>query len=44
MSFLSWGDIFTLPLGGDRIMELKQAGMGVPQSRTPGAKINGLLI
>src|ERR1700686_1127258 len=23
MSFLSWGDIFTLPLGGDRIMELK---------------------
>ena len=24
MSFLSWGDIFTLPLGGDRIMELRQ--------------------
>ena len=24
MSFLSWGDIFTLLLGGDRIMELKQ--------------------
>ncbi len=23
MSFLSWGDIFTLPLGGDRIMELR---------------------
>jgi hypothetical protein len=25
MSFLSWSDIFTLLLGGDRIMELKQA-------------------
>jgi len=25
MSFLSWGDIFALPLGGDRIMELKHA-------------------
>ncbi len=28
MSFLSWGDIFTLPLGGDRIMELKQTAEG----------------
>src|ERR1039458_285408 len=28
MSFLSWGDIFTLPLGGDRIMELKHLHIG----------------
>src|SRR5205807_734640 len=28
MSFLSWGDIFTLPLGGDRIMELKHRHCG----------------
>ncbi len=26
MSPVSWGDIFTLPLGGDKIMELRQAG------------------
>src|SRR5258708_39831578 len=25
MSPVSWGDIFTLPLGGDRIMELRQS-------------------
>jgi hypothetical protein len=27
MSFLLWGDIFTLPFGGDRVMELKQPTM-----------------
>src|SRR5579883_1059410 len=25
MSPVSWGDIFTLPLGGDKIMELRQS-------------------
>ena len=29
MSLLSWSDIFTLLLGGDRIMELKQMLHGV---------------
>lgn len=26
--FLSWGDIFTLPLAGDKIMELKTRQIG----------------
>src|ERR1700688_4067736 len=39
MSFLSWGDIFTLPLGGDRIMELKQ--LTVPRlARTSSNRYN----
>jgi hypothetical protein len=32
MSFLSWSDIFTLPLGGDRIMELRHPRIS---ARTP---------
>ena len=35
MSPVSWGDIFTLPLRGDRIMELRQAPFAL-SSRGPG--------
>src|SRR5260370_8142056 len=40
MSPVSWGDIFTLPLRGDRIMELRQPFPQFFPSPTQPSKIN----
>src|SRR5258708_1071381 len=41
MSFVSWGDIFTLPLGGDRIMELRQGEYNEFLYQPFGCRISG---
>ena len=42
MSFLSWGDIFTLLLGGDRIMELKQPSPPVSRCLRSSVKLTSM--